>query len=117
MVADAVITGMTGIALFAAAGLLQELLGVPATLMRYTGLILIPFAAIVFYWSAPTRLSRSRAWTVIALNIAWAAASVMLLLTDWIAPTTLGVAFVLFQAIIVAIFAELQFTGLRLRRT
>ena len=113
MIADAVVTGMTGVALFAGAGILHDLLGVPVALMRYTGLILIPFAAIVFYWSDPARLSRSRAWTVIALNLAWVAASVMLLLADWIAPTSLGIAFVLFQAVIVALFAELQFTGLR----
>jgi hypothetical protein len=113
MIADAVVTGMTGLALFAGAGLLHDLLGVPVALMRYTGLILIPFAAVVFYWSDPARLSRSRAWTVITLNLAWVAASVMLLVTDWIAPTSLGIAFVLFQAVVVAIFAERQFTGLR----
>jgi hypothetical protein len=113
MIADALITGMTGVALVAGAGLLHELLGVPVALMRYAGLILIPYAAIVFYWSDPTRLSRPRAWTVIALNLAWVAASVMLLLADWIAPTSLGIAFVLFQAVIVALFAELQYTGLR----
>ena len=114
MIADALITGMTGVALVGAAGMLHELLGVPVALMRYTGLVLIPFAAMVFYWSAPARLSRSRAWTVIALNIAWVAASVTLLVANWIAPTSLGIAFVLFQALVVAIFAELQFTGVRL---
>jgi hypothetical protein len=36
--------------------------------------------------------------------------------TGWVAPTWLGYAFVLVQAVVVALFAELQFFGLRRAR-
>lgn len=113
MIADAAITGLTGLALIAGAGMLSSLLGVPQSLMRNAGLILIPYAVMVFYWSSPVRLSRPRVWTVIGLNLAWVVASVLLLTAGWIEPTALGVAFVLFQAVVVAVFAELQYAGLR----
>lgn len=113
MIADAAITGVTGLALIAGAGMLNSLLGVPEALMRNAGLILIPFAVMVFYWSSPARLSRPRVWAVIGLNLAWVVASVLLLTAGWIELTALGVAFVLFQAVVVAVFAELQYAGLR----
>ena len=113
MIADATISGATGLMLMAGAGMLTTLLGMPESLMRYAGLILLPFAAMVFYWSNPARLSRPRVWTIIALNIAWVVASVLLLAAGWTEPTALGVAFVLFQAVVVAVFAELQYAGLK----
>ena len=113
MIADAAISGVTGLALMAGAGTLSTLLGVPEPVMRYSGLILIPFAVMVLYWSNPTRMSKPRVWTVIALNIAWVIASVLVLVAGWLEPTALGVAFVLFQAVVVAGFAELQYVGLR----
>jgi hypothetical protein len=50
---------------------------------------------------------------VIVTNALWAAASVVLLLSGWVAPTALGYAFVIAQAAVVAVFGELQYTGLR----
>ena len=40
----------------------------------------------------------------------------MLLLSGWIEPTGLGYAFVIFQAVVVGVFAELQVMGLRRER-
>ena len=111
MVADAVISGTTGLALLLAAGVLEPLLSVPAALLRITGLILMPFAAMVVIFAS--QLSPARAWTVIAVNAAWVAASVLVLIAGWIQPNAFGIAFVLGQAAVVAVLAELQFTGLR----
>ena len=52
-------------------------------------------------------------WTVIAANVLWAADSVALILFGWVQPTLLGHVFVIGQAAAVALFAELQFIGLR----
>jgi hypothetical protein len=49
----------------------------------------------------------------IALNVLWVAASIGLLLSGWVAPTLLGYAFVIAQAVVVGAFAELQIIGLR----
>ena len=99
--------------MIAAADMLEPILNVPAMVMRSAGVVLLPFAAMVFFFSRREQLTRSRVWVVIALNAAWVAASVLVLVSGWIQPTTLGLAFVLFQAVVVAGLAELQFTGLR----
>lgn len=113
MLADAVISGATGLLMLAGAGVLTSWLGVPAPLMRYVGLILLPFAAMVLYLARMPLVSRAGVRLVIALNVAWVAASILVLVAGWIEPTTLGMAFVIFQAVVVAGFAELQYTGLR----
>lgn len=113
MLADAVISGATGLLMLAGAGVLTSWLGVPAPLMRYAGLILLPFAAMVLYLARAPLVSRAGVRLVIALNLAWVAASILVLIAGWIEPTTLGLAFVIFQAVVVAGFAELQYTGLR----
>jgi hypothetical protein len=111
LLADALISGLTAVAMVALGGRVEPLLNIPAALMRTAGIALLPFAAMVFYFARhPTR---SRVGTVVALNLAWVAASVMLLVGGAIEPTTLGTAFVIFQAIIVAVLAELQLLGMR----
>jgi hypothetical protein len=50
---------------------------------------------------------------IIALNLLWVVGSMGLLMGGWVAPTALGTAFVIAQAVAVGVFAELQFIGLR----
>ena len=112
LVADALISGSTGVLLLAGAGVVGPLLGISESLLRYAGIILVPFAAGVY--SLSTRpVSRGAVLAVIVLNGLWVAGSVALLAAGGIAPTALGTAFVVAQAVVVAIFAELQYAGLR----
>ena len=113
LLADATVSGATGALMLLAAGSLEGTLGVPATLLRYAGLSLLPFALFVGWLSRRQALPRASVWAVIALNIAWAAGSVLLLVGGAIAPTLLGSVFVLVQAVAVAAFADLQYFGLR----
>ena len=113
LLADAVASGATGLLLIAGAGFLDGLLGLPVALMREAGLLLVPYVAFVAYVGTRERISRTAAQAVIALNIVWTVCSILLLLTDYVAPTALGYAFVIAQAAVVAVFAELQFIGLR----
>jgi len=113
LVADAMISGMTGLLMVVDAGALEGMLGVPAALLRYAGLSLLPFAALVFGLSRRDSLPRAGVWAVIALNAAWVVASVWLPLGGWISPNVLGYAFILGQALAVAVFAEMQYVGLR----
>jgi hypothetical protein len=113
LVLDALLSAATGMAMIIAADLVEPLLNVPAAVMRSAGVLLLPFAGMVFFFSRPLQLTRSRVLLVIALNLVWVAASVLVLVTGWIQPTTVGVAFVLLQAVLVAALAELQFAGLR----
>jgi hypothetical protein len=113
LLADAVISGVTGLVMLLGAGTLHTLLDLPTGLIRYSGLVLLPFAAMVLYFSRPDQMSTARVWTVIAMNAAWVAASVLVLLSGRIDANAFGVAFVLVQAFAVAVLAEFQYTAMR----
>ena len=110
---DAVATGATALLLVLGAGLLADLLGLPSALMRVAGLILVPFVGLVAWTASQARPPAGAVWTIILGNAAWVAASLVLLVSGWVAPTALGYAFVIAQALAVGIFAELQVMGLR----
>ena len=113
LLADAVVSGITGLLFFVGAGLMAEWLQLPETLLIPAGLFLLPYAALVAYIA--TRLSPPRwaIWAIIIANGLWALDSLILLWSGWVTPNPLGIAFVIAQAVIVAGFAELQLIGLR----
>ena len=111
LLADAVMSGAAGLLMLLGAGLLTEMLDLPAALLRTAGLILLPYAAFVVY--VANRSQRAMVWAVILINALWTIDSVVLLLSGWVAPNALGYAFVLVQAVAVAVFAELEYVGLR----
>lgn len=113
LLADAVISGAAALLLLAGAGMLTELLGLPVPLMRYAGLLLVPFVALVAFVGTRADISRGAAWAIVAINVAWVAGSLLLLISGWVAPTLPGYVFVIAQAAAVGIFAELQWIGLR----
>jgi hypothetical protein len=113
LLADAVASGATGLMMIAGADLLTGLLGLPVALMREAGLLLVPYVALVAYVGTRANIPHGAVKAVIALNVAWVAGSVGLLVSGVVAPTVLGYAFVIFQAIVVGVFAELQVMGLR----
>jgi hypothetical protein len=113
LLADAVASGATALLLIVGADLLTGLLGLPVALMRESGLLLVPYVALVAFVGTREHFSRTVVQAIIALNVVWTAASLLLLVTDYVAPTALGTAFVIAQAGAVAVFAELQFIGLR----
>jgi hypothetical protein len=110
---DALASGATALLLIAGAGLLEGLLGLPAALLRGAGLVLVPYVAFVILTGTRAAISQPAVWTIIAANVAWAAASALLLVSGWVAPTVLGYAFVIGQAVVVALLGELQYMGVR----
>jgi hypothetical protein len=113
LIADAATCVAAGLLMLFGAGVLEGLLRVPPMLMRYAGASLLPIAAFIAYVGTREAPPRLLVWTVIAGNAAWAFDSIALLLTGWIAPTALGVAFVVVQALAVALFTVLEYVGLR----
>ena len=113
LLADAVASGATGLLLIAGADLLTGLLGLPVALMREAGLLLVPYVALVAFAGTRETISRPAVQAIIVLNVLWVAASIGLLMGGSVAPTALGTAFVIAQAVVVGVFAELQFVGLR----
>ena len=75
--------------------------------------MLVPYVAFVAWVGTRETISRPAVQAIIALNVLWVVGSVGLLLSGFVAPTVLGYAFVIAQAVVVGVFAELQFIGLR----
>jgi hypothetical protein len=113
LIVDAVTSGVIGLVMVLGAGLLELLLAVPGTLATYAGLSLIPFAALVGWLASREHMPKLAVWAVIVCNALWAADSLLLLVSDFVAPSPLGIAFIIAQALVVAILAELEFVGLR----
>jgi hypothetical protein len=110
---DAIITGAMAALLVAAAGLLGSLLSLPESFLREVGVFLIVYAALVGFLGTRDLMPRVAVWLVIIANAIWAIDSIALLFTGWVAPNMLGQAFVVAQAVSVAIIAELQYVGLK----
>ncbi len=62
-------------------------------------------------------VSRPLILGIVGVNVLWTVDSLLLLTTDWVAPTMQGYAFTVFQAVAVAGFAGLQYLGLKGART
>jgi hypothetical protein len=73
----------------------------------------VPFAAFDAWLATRTRVQRPAIFFVVACNTLWALDSILLLLTGWVEPTTLGTVFVVAQAVFTAAIAEVEFIGLR----
>ncbi len=116
LLADAVASGATGILLAAAAEPLAAPLGLPLALLREVGLLLIPYAALLVYLATRASTPRLPAQLIVAGNVLWVIGSVALLISALVSPTALGTAFVVAQALIVAILAALQAMGLKRQR-
>lgn len=111
---DAAASGLLGLLLAVLGwGVLVDLLGYPAGLLVPVGAFLVGYAAWLRYLATRPAVSRAGASVVIVGNLLWVAASVVLVVAGWFGPTALGVAFVLVQAVAVAGFASLQYSGLR----
>ena len=113
LVADATTSMACGLLMLLGAGPLTGILGLPAELLRASGLVLLPYALFVGYLGMRPHPQKPVIWAVIIANVVWAADSVLLLASGWVEPTRAGYAFVIAQALAVLMYAELQYMGLR----
>ncbi len=111
--ADAVVGAVSGAAIAVMSGSLGTILGIPSTILLVIGLILLPYGAWLWYQSTRPVITRRFAWTVIGINALWVAESVVVLAMGWLPLTQAGFWFIVALAVAVAIFAEVQFLGLR----
>jgi hypothetical protein len=108
-----------------ACGLLQvvftnqmvDLLNLPRTLIVYSGEFLLAYGVLVAWLSIRTPVARPLIGLLIAGNLAWAAACLVLLFSGSARPSALGMAYVAAQALTVVVLAELQYFGLRRQAT
>ncbi|MBG0842544.1 hypothetical protein [Ectopseudomonas toyotomiensis] len=110
---DGLLSGVTGLLLVLAAGWLGAFLELPRMLLLVAGSALLPFAALLVWLSNRAEISRQAIWAVIAVNALWVIDSLLVLVIGWVSPNLFGYAFVIAQALAVALLAELQWFGLK----
>lgn len=111
--ADALISGAAALLMMGGASLLSPFLELPASLLFWAGLALVPFVAMLVVVARRETVSRLVLIDIIAINALWVVGSFALLLSGMVSPNLLGILFVAAQAVTVGLFAELQFIGLR----
>jgi len=107
---DAVVTGANGIVYLALAGPLGDLFGLSTELLRGVGAFLVLFAAFVALAGMRVPLA------VVAGNVAWAAGSIVAAIAGWGSPETVGTVWIVLQAVVGGLFAELGLLGVRRAR-
>jgi hypothetical protein len=112
LVLDALLSAGTGLLAAGGAGILAGFCNLPQPLLAYSGLSLLPFAAIVGVLARRDCLPAAIVWAIIAYNALWSIDSIVLLVGGWVAPNAFGYAFVIGQALVVAVLAECQYIGL-----
>ncbi len=110
---DSLASGIMGLGLTFASVPLSPLLGLPQPPLLGVGLACLGWAGVTGWLSRRPTVRRSVVWIVIALNAIWVVESLLVAFGGWVSLTGLGLAFVLTQALAVAIFAEAQWIGLR----
>jgi len=113
---DAATCAAMGAGLVLGAAPLGQLLELPISLLRTAGVLLLPFAALLLWTARNAQPRAAIVHAIIAANLAWAFASVAVLLGEFVLPNALGMAFMAGQAVAVAIIADLEAMALRRAR-
>jgi hypothetical protein len=112
MRADAVISGLAGVASVPLAGSLAATSGTTKAFEYGMSVFLISYGVIVLALATRPSVRRSGMGVVIA-NLAYTVAAVVLVLTDVFPLTPSGVTLVLASGVYTLLFAELQYQGWR----
>jgi hypothetical protein len=113
LLVDAVTCVASGLLMSLGSTLVSGLTQLPAGLLMAAGSSLFPIAAFIAFVATRQPVWPAGVWLVILGNIGWAAGSVLLLAGGQVTLNGLGMAFVIAQAVVVAILAEFELIGLR----
>lgn len=111
--ADGVVTGLNGIGYLALAPLLGSFFGIGTSVQYPVGVFLVAYAAGVLVVGTRPRINRNALGFVLAANVVWALLSVVVLVSGALSPTGAGAVWIVLQAVVVGVFAELQYMGLK----
>ncbi|MRV76198.1 hypothetical protein GJ700_31265 [Duganella sp. FT92W] len=112
-IADAVASGAIGALHLARPQAVTGLLNLPEALLQGTGLFMVVYVLMLAGLAASRTLWRPLALFVVVGNVLWALASIDILVLGMVAPSALGEAYVVVQAIATLGFAWLQYIGVK----
>jgi hypothetical protein len=112
MRADAVLTGLAGVAALPLAAWLSELSGTTRAFEYSMSAFFIVYGIAVLGLAALPSV-RVAGIAVIIANLLYTVAAVVLVLSDWMPLTTTGVVLTLATGVYTLVFAELQYQGWR----
>lgn len=111
---NSLFSAMSGLTLLIGANAVSVFTGIEsAAILTGLGVVLLLFAADLFWMTRETAVNPTFARLIIALDILWVVGSVLILFTNWVPLTNAGWWSVAIVADIVAVFAILQYIGLR----
>jgi hypothetical protein len=114
---DAATCVAAGLLMSVGSGMIASLTQISSGLLISAGLSLFPIAAFIAFVALRSPLWFVGVWLVIAGNIGWVLASLWLLTGGAINANALGSAFVLIQAVVVAVLAYFEYAGLDRQRS
>lgn len=112
MRADAVLSGICGVALIAAAGPLSRLTGLPTGVEFGIGASFVVFAVVVF-WAAGRETVRPAGVALAVGNLSFTVVAVIIVLARLVDLTTAGVVVTLATGVYTLVMADLQYLGVR----
>jgi hypothetical protein len=107
---DAILSGLCGITLMAAAGPISGLTGFPKAAEFTTGAVFVVYAVVVFL-AARLRHVRTAGIATAIANLAFTVAAVVVVIA--LDMTTAGVVAMLASGVYTLVFADLQYLGVR----
>jgi hypothetical protein len=113
---DALSGAGTGALQLGLTGHLSQWLGLSEALLQGSGMAIFAFVALAGWLALQAEPPRAALATIVLCNFAWVIGCVALAFGGAPAATGMGVAYLLFQAVVVLVLAELQWMGLRRQR-
>ncbi|HEX5684187.1 MAG TPA: hypothetical protein VFY73_09135 [Ideonella sp.] len=110
---DAVLSGLTALALMADADQLAAWTGLPAAVLTGIGVALLPWTALLAWLSGRTLVATAAVGAVVALNFVWMLDCAMAAFGAFGSPLGLGIAMLTVQAVGTFVIAELEWIGMR----
>lgn len=114
---DAISGAGTGALQLGLTGLLSSWLGLSEALLHGSGIAIFAFVALAGWLALQAEPPRAALATIVVCNFAWVIGCVALAFGGAPGVTALGLVYLLFQAAVVLVLAELQWMGLRRQRT
>lgn len=113
---DALSGAGTGALQLGLTGLLAQWLGLSASLLQASGIAIFAFVALAGWLALQAAPPRAALAALVVGNFAWVAGCLALAFGGAPGVTGLGMAYLVFQAVVVLALAELQWMGLRRQR-